>query len=461
MRISRIILLGLLVFAGCARIFAAGGDTKDLRAQLAAADDKHDTPAVAEISRRILKIEPQDQAVWETRVRALLKLGDLEHVKQALDEWEQQAKPSDAAATDLRGDLAWEEKKYDDALRCWSAYLDAKPDAVDTLKKIAWLHESRNEWSDAAAALTKWISSGDAADKRVWRARCYLQMRKWDDAFADIKKANELDASDEAVKQWLPKFETLEKSLPQIKALDAKIAADTTKWPLLLDRALLFYDAERYDLALEDMEDADVFSVYDTNGHLLFNCSVQLFTGYTLLAMGRNDDAAKLHMITAHKEFSEVALGKIRKLDAQILDKGPAAAPLTDRARLCNDLEQYALALEDAQFAMERDPHFANAFVEAGFALMKLERTKEAREKFTHATELDPKNFVAWRSLGEIEMERANYADAIGFFTSSLKLHESPKVLEKRATCYRNSGQSKEADADFQRFQKLSGTKKK
>jgi tetratricopeptide (TPR) repeat protein len=453
MRISRVILLGLLVFAGGARIFAAGGDAKDLRAQLTAADDKHDTPAVAEISRRILQIEPQDQAVRETRVRALLKIGDLEHVKQALDEWEQQAKPPDAATIDLRGDLAFEEKKYDDALRCWSSYLDAKPDAVDTFKKIAWLHESRNEWSDAAAALTKWISSGDAADKRVWRARCNLQMRKWDEAFADIKKANAVDSSDADVKQWLPQFETLEKSLPQIKALDAKISAGP-KWPLLLDRALLFYDAERYDLALQDAEQAGRFGDEQSR-------SILLIRGGALIALGRSDEAAKLKIVVKKNDLPDDTLQKIRKLDAQILDKGPAAAPLTDRARLCNDLEQYALALEDAQSAAQRDPHFANAFVEAGFALMKLERRKEAREKFTLATELDPKNFVAWRSLGEIEMDRANYADAIAFFTRSLKLHESPKVLEKRATCYRNSGHNKEADADFLRFQKLSGTKKK
>jgi tetratricopeptide (TPR) repeat protein len=454
MRISRVILLGLLVFAGCARIFAAGGDAKDLRAQLAAADDKHDTPAVAEISRRILQIEPKDQAVWETRVRALLKLGDLDHCRQALDEWEQQAKPPDAAAIDLRGDLAWEEKKYDDALRCWSAYMRAKPDhAVDTLKKIVWLHEVRNEWSDAANMLTFWILSGDTAGKRVWRARCNLQMRKWDEAFADIKKANELDASDEAVKQWLPQFETLEKSLPQIKILDAKISAGP-KWPLLLDRALLFYDAERYDLALQDVEQAGRFGDEQSR-------SILLIRGGALIALGRSDEAAKLKIVVKKNDLPDETLQKIRKLDAQILDKGPAAAPLTDRARLCNDLEQYPLALEDAQFAMERDPHFANAFVEAGFALMKLERTMEAREKFTHATELDPKNFVAWRSLGEIEMDRVNYADAIAFFTRSLKLHESPKVLEKRATCYRNSGHNKEADADYLRFQKLSGTKKK
>jgi len=93
--------------------------------------------------------------------------------------------------------------------------------------------------------------------------------------------------------------------------------------------------------------------------------------------------------------------------------------------------------------------------VELGFARMKLDDIKLARNDFAFATELDPKNAIAWRSLGEIAMDQADYPVAIDNFSRSLKLRESPLVLQKREQCYRNSGHNQEADQDLQRWQKL------
>lgn len=452
MRALRIIASWLLMLGTGSLLFAAGDDLKDLRAQLAAAEEKTDKPAVAEISRRILEGDPRDQAVWEKRVRALLELGDLERCKQALDQWEQPGSEVSIIATELSGDLAFEQKNYDEALRRWSAYLALKPDADGTLKKIAWVYELQTQWDKAADALTKLIALEDSAGARVWRARCDLELRKWDAALADMAKANEIDASDEAVKQWLPQFETLQKSLPEIRVLDKKIAANSRQPALLLDRGLLCDDAQRYDLALEDAEAA--LKIAPESRRAL------LQKGYALLSLHRAGEAAKLHMVVKETEVTDETLHKIDGLDAKISAK-PDAASLTERARLCSDLEQYALAWEDADAAVTLDPRSADALVERGFASMKLGHPNDARPDFVRATELNPKNFVAWRSLGELEMERADYPAAIDFFTRSLKLHESPLVLQKREKCYRNSGHDREADQDLQRFQKLTAQKKK
>ena len=434
----------LCVFLVLATALAAnaGDARKDLQEQLAVAErrDPPDNAAAAEITRRILEIDPHDQSIREKRVRALYNLGDLKRCGEELDAWNHEDKQISIAATDLEGDLADAEGKYDQALQSWNAYVLLQPRATKTCEKIAWLYERENHWDKADGTLTKLIAVKDSAATRVWRARCRMEMRHWDDAVADINKANQLDAGDPDVKQWLPQFETLEASLSKIKAFDGRIARHPEAVPLL-DRGLLFHDAGRDDLALQDA-DAAVAIAPGSRRAILQKAQA-------LIALGRGDDAAKLRVIVAN-DFDEKPLQAIGVLDAKIAAKPRDAGLLTLRARACSDIDQYGLALEDARQAAQLDPKSADALVEVGFAEMKLDDLHKAAKDFTHATELDPKNAVAWRSLGEMAMDRADYPAAIDNFTRSLKLHPSPLVFQKRGECYRNSGHKKEADEDLQ-----------
>jgi len=448
MRALRSIVCSLLVLATGLRLHAAGDDLKDLRAQLAEAEkgETPDNPAIVELSRRILQVDPHDQELWEKLAHAWLDIGDLKQCEQALDQWEKQ-KPGAPEAVQLRGQVDFARQNYNNALRHWSAYLALKPDETETYELIAWVYELRKQWDKADDILTKLIAVEDSAGSRVWRARCRLQMRKWDAAIADIQKANSLAANDETVKEWLPQFELLQKSLPKIRALDRKLADGKPQPAILLDRALLLRDAERYDLALQDSSAAlDLAPQWRR---------AILQTGRDLNQVKRDEEAAKLRVIVKHLDFSDDALLKIGALDAKIDAKPKDAGLLTDRARECSDIEQYALALQDADAAFALDPRSAAALVESGYATMELDRPHEARKKFIHATELDAKNAIAWRSLGELDMDLADYPAAIENFSRSLKLHESPLVLQKREKCYRYSSHDKEADQDLQRWQKL------
>ena len=430
----------------------AGDDRKDLERQLSAAEqsDPPDHAAIAEISRRILLIDPHDQAMWEKRVRALFNLWELKECGEALDAWNREDKPIQPAATDLAGDLADAEEKYDHALQFWNSYVSLQPRATKAYEKIAWLYEREKRWDKADETLAKLIAVEDSAARRVWRARCRMELRRWDDAVADINKSNQFDAKDGTVKKWLPEFETLEKSLSKIKALDRKIAsAKRPDAALLLDRGQLLSDVERYDLALQDA-DAALAAMPGSRRAILQK-------GRSLVSLASGDDAAKLRFIAANDNFTEKALQTIGALDAKIEAKPGNAALLTARARACSDIEQYGLALEDAREAVKLDPKSADALVELGFAEMKLDDPRKASKDFTRATELDPRNTVAWRSLGELAMDRADYPVAIDNFTRSLKLHESPAVLQKRELCYRYSGHKKEADDDLRLRQKLTG----
>ena len=83
----------------------------------------------------------------------------------------------------------------------------------------------------------------------------FLRLNNWDAAFADMAKANKMDATNPQVKEWLPEFERLQKFLPQIKALDAQIAKspnDPGVAGLFLDRAHVLILAGRPLLAVDE-----------------------------------------------------------------------------------------------------------------------------------------------------------------------------------------------------------------
>jgi tetratricopeptide (TPR) repeat protein len=443
----------ILALTTGAMAFAAGDDLKDLQKQLAAVDriENHDDAAIAEICRRIVEIDPHNNTAWEKRVRALLELGDYKQAQVALDGWDQPEQGVPVVYSDLMGDLANAQENYDKALRYWLGYLNSQPRATATWEKVEQLYETQKHWDKAADALTKMIAIEDSADTRVDRARCYIAMRRWDDARADLKKANSMDATDETLKALLPQFERLDKVLPKIKGIDKKVAAKPDA-NLILDRGLIFNSLQFYDLALEDADAALAVTPKSRRAVLQ--------KAQALIALTKTDDAVKLRVIIKNNNFPDASLQTIGALDAQIDAKPGDAGPLAKRAFQCNDLSQYMLAQEDAEAASKIDPQSADALVERGYAAMKLGNNTPAMKYVARAAELNPKDIAAWNYLGDLEMARANYPAAIDDYSRSLKLRESPPVLQKREQCYRYSGHTKEADADLQRWQKLTPAKK-
>src|SRR4030095_7172874 len=105
---------------------------------------------------------------------------------------------------------------------------------------LAELCAAQERWVDHTAYRTKAIATQDTAARRVLRAVAFLRLHKWDAAYADMAKANKMDATNPQVKEWLPEFERLQQFLPRIKALDAQIAKspnDPAVAGLLLERA--------------------------------------------------------------------------------------------------------------------------------------------------------------------------------------------------------------------------------
>ena len=426
-----------------------------MRTQLQAAEDAADKPAIIELSRRILAITPNDSNVWDTLAQTELETEDLDRLEQTLDAWQKAVRHPPAAIEDFRGDLSSRRKDYQNAERHWLAFLASKPlpaGAATVCDNLANLCAAQERWEDHAGYRTKAIAAQDSATRRVARAIAFLRLHKWDAAYADMAKANKMDATDPEVKEWLPQFERLRGFLPQIKALDAQIAKSPKDAGLLLERARIFTLAGRPLLALDDAQRALKLQPASMRARVQ--------TAEALLDTGRPEDAAKLQVNdkltrAEDKHVSEEILRRLGAIDALLVRDPHDVRALTARADNLALLKQFTLALTNAQAAVAIDDKSAAAHFAAATTFYNLGNLKEALAEIRTATELDPNDPIKWFCRGITEAGRADFPAAIQSQTRSLNIHETAIALREREKCERRIGKTSEADADLRRINEL------
>lgn len=467
LRTFAIAVLALLAGAGFA-LAKDAPDVRQLRDQLKKAQDAQDKPAIIELSRRIVAIAPNDSETWDTLAQTQLESEELDDLERTLDAWQKAFKRPTAAIEDFRAGLCLKRKDYQCAEQHWLAFLAAKPpraDAATVYDNLAEVCAEQARWADHAAYRTKAIAAQDSAARRVLRAVAFLRLHNWDAAYADMAKANKMDATDPQVKEWLPQFERLQKFMPQIKALDAQIAKSTNNPALaerLLERARALILAGRPLLAIDDGEHA--FKLQPAS----MRARIQLAEAF--LDAGQPDDAAKLDvdkylrrgedkLATASPSgggvVNEEALQELGKLDARLAANPKDADALVARARVLRDLRQFTLALADAKAALAIDDKSAAAHFEAAQDLEGLDQRKDALLHARIATELSPGDSKMWFFRGVLERQRADFTAAVASQTRSIEISESLVALNEREQCERRIGKAAEADADLRRIQEL------
>lgn len=433
---------------------AASSDVSPLHTQLSKAEEAGDKAAIIELSRRIVAIAPNDSDAWKTLTRTQLDIEDLDRLAQTLDAWQKVRRPP-AVIEDFRGDLCVKRKDYQNAERHWLAFLATKPsapDAATAYDNLADLCVAQARWADNAAYRTKAITAEDSAARRVFRACAFMRLHKWDVAYADMAKANKIDASDSQVKEWLPQFERLQKFLPRIKALDAQIAKLSDDVALLLDQARAFTLADRPLLAQENGEKALKIQPGSMRARIQ--------TAEALLDSNQAEAAAKLQVSSsltrgADHHVAEQALADLAANDALLLQNPKNADALAARAKVLYELKQPTLALPDARAALAINDKSAAAQFDAAHICDELGQKKDALAYARTATELDPNDWIKWAYRGTLEKERADFPAAIESQTRSLKIYESVFALSEREQCERRIGKAKEADADARRIHEL------
>ncbi|MBV9104600.1 MAG: hypothetical protein JO313_01115 [Verrucomicrobia bacterium] len=442
----------VLLWAATAFLQAAGPDLPLLRQQLQSAEEASDNPAIVELSRRIVDADPNDSKTWQTLATKELESGDQDRCAATLEAWQARVHPRPKVIDDIRGDLALARKDDRSAEHYWSLYVAANPKASGTFEKLAKVSETVEHWQEAVDWLTRALALDKTPAGLIARANDYLELRDWDKAYADINQANAIDPSDGAVKEALPRFELLRKFIAQIQVLDAQVAKSPATPLLWLDRARLFTLGNRPSLALRDSEHAMNLAP------LMMRARIQ--AGEALLDLGRGDEAANLGVSYDLKRDKNghvpgEALRALGTADSRILKNPGQPEPFIMRAKALREINQYTLALADAQVAMKLDPRSAAAHFQAAHAEECLGRTREAIDHVESATLLNPGDPVSWYYRGLLEAQRANFEAAIQCQTRSLAIRESSLALLERAKCERRIGRIADAELDTERSQQL------
>jgi tetratricopeptide (TPR) repeat protein len=453
-RQARRLAAGLIILALPACHRAGSKQEKALRADLQKAIDEQAYGRAVELARSYLKIKPQDNGTWDRLVRAELGLHDLSAVSQTLDDWRNTVPEPSLNLDEYAGDYA--AAKNDDAwaLAAWKRVADADPKNVRVWEKIARLEKRNHFWTKEETAWTAIIALQDNAVARINRALCRRRLHRWRDAFEDLDKARALAPEDPEVQRGAKLLERIGKSLNEIRELDSALAVSPTDVGLLTDRALLFLRAEDPELALEDAEAAGKIGTWAVRP--------KLFQALALIALGRPDECDKLgvnktiRLETLTSEFLET----VGRLDSEISAERNNAELYASRAWQLNEIGQPALALQDAQTAMQFDAKSAGACAEASYALTKLGRAEEALQQIEHATQLDPNFATAWQYRGELEMARGEILSAIDSFTHSLEATPTAIALQKREQCYRRLGLLVNAEQDRKAREELARASK-
>jgi tetratricopeptide (TPR) repeat protein len=445
----------LVVLAGSAFAAREAPELQQLRDQLKKAQDAQDKPAIIELSRRIVAVAPNDSNTWDTLAQMQLESEELDGLERTLNEWQKAFKKPPAGIEDFRGGLCFKRKDYQCAEQHWLAFIATKPPRADVATdydNLAEVCAAQSRWADHAAYRAKAIAAQDTVARRVLRAVAFLRLRHWDAAYADMAKANKMDATDTQVKQWLPEFERLQKFLPQIKALDAQIAKsqnDPSAAGLLLERARVLILAGRPLLAIEDAERA--FKLQPASMRARIQLAEALLDAKLEVDryLRRGED----------KHVSDEALRELGRLDDRLSANPKDADALVARAKILRDLRQFTLALADANAALAINNKSAAAHFEAAQDLDGLDRQKEALLHACIATELDPHNSNVWFLRGVLERQRADFMGAVASQTRSIEINESLIALTEREQCQRRIGKTAEADADLRRIQQLAPQK--
>jgi tetratricopeptide (TPR) repeat protein len=454
-RLIFVVLCAATMLAGSACDRAASREEKALRTQLREALHEKSYDKAAELARRLLKLKPEDEGNWDRLVQAQFGLRDLAGVKQSLEDWRRKVKNPSPKLDEYTGDHAVEAQETAIAVEAWTKVLGAEPKNIRVLEKVARLHKKQQHWTEENSAWTARIEVEDNAIARINRALCRRRLHRWQDAFDDLEQAQKLAPNDPEVLRGANLLEQMGKFLAEIRELNAGLAVSPNDPGLLADRALRFLRSEDYELALVDSTEAASFGPWAVRP--------KLFQAIALIALGRADecDGLAVQKSIRLEALTPEFLETIGRIDSEISVERSNAELYVTRAWQLNEIEQPALALQDAEKAARLDPKSASASTEWSYALMKLGRPAEALEQIKQATALDPTLATAWQYRGELEMARGETLSAIESFSHAIERTQTVAALQKREQCYRRLGLLVKADQDRQTLEEINkGTAK-
>jgi tetratricopeptide (TPR) repeat protein len=448
-------LAGLAVFAiglGYAFLLYQGAQLADLRRQHQVLLEKGDGSSLAEreILQRLVFLDARDSEAWNRLIQVHLLLNEPDLIPVAFARWEEAFETPPPLFYLSRANVAAQQNRLEEALADWQRYAQISPGAEPVLWQQAEGYARLGRWKEARDCYEAWGMSHSKLETALALANCDLHLRRWQEAIALIRPLAEQYADHSAIKAQWPRYERLERLLPEIQQQEELLRQTPTDWVAHSRLAILFWDHNLPDLVVFEAQQAgDVQPLAQTP---------RLLHGAALLQLGRPKEAATLQVFSS--TLSSASLRFLLEADAGLLRplveaKPDRAALLTQRAALLEEADQFEAALHDAQSALNLDPGIVRANL---IAARSFYRENQLTDALLHASAIvgtAPNDPAAWLLLGQIQQARADLDNALVSFSRALTLKTSPEALRARAQCLRQLGDPLRAAVDEKRLKDL------
>lgn len=438
-----VIALGL---SGCRR---HASETRPLRRELKQALVQQDYSKTLELARHLVDVAPHENESWDRLVWAYLGLGDFVSAKRAIASWRVAVEKPGPRVDEYAGDIALLEGDPATAVQFWAKALSVAPKDLRVLEKTARAEAQQQHWGDAEKTWRNIIAVKESAVARANHALALRHLRKWDEAIAELHRAQQLAPDDPEVMRAAKLFERLGKILDEIRELDARLLLTPQDFSLLADRALLLLRADDPELALDDATSAATLGAWAVRPKLL--------QAIAFIRLGHPEQCEKLLVepFIRLDALKPEVLETLSRLDSEIAAETSNPELYAARAWQLNDIAQPRLALRNAETALQYDAKSAGALAEAAYALAKLNRGDEAFDTAKRATDADPSFSTAWQYRGELEMQRGLYVEAVESLSHALAINQNAAALQKREECYRRLGLLVKAEEDHRAVESL------
>jgi hypothetical protein len=469
-------LLALLL-GGAAALLAWRAQVRtqlaDLDRQLVLARDAGNSAAVGEIARRIVRLDSAPDrllAVSESLLQARL-FGDLE---AALATAQRRAPQRSAAILRLRARAEAARPDFAASLALWDEYLAtpalAAADRATALDAVAALLATQGRWADALARLDTRLALADAAPARLLRAQAAVRLHRWTAAQQDFKHLRTHAAAEPSVRDRLPAWERIERSLAAVQAADTAVDSATPQdIQELLRRALLCTRLGLWQNAAADLRTVGAIAPAALSPRLLGNALglpapfPKPQPGAAVDPLGQVDwlaGSTQLAALLDRLDASWMLWHKLAGLDARIAASADVPAELrAERAGIVCTLGFPEPALAEAQALRSGAPAFLPARRILVQALLASGEIAQAANETAEALALPgATEDTALRLLaGLVWQAQGNHAAAVDALTLCIDAAQpaDPALLHARARSLRQLQRFSEAAADTTEAERL------
>ncbi|MEO6845702.1 MAG: hypothetical protein ABI443_00420 [Chthoniobacterales bacterium] len=442
--------LRLLLIAGGIIAFHATsyGNVEKITAQLNAATTEKDLYSQIELLRRLLDEKPGNGEAHQRLVHLWVKVSDYTMAEDALAHWPNA--PKDLTARVHAMTLYYRDDNLEGAIQTLNDYLKTSPKDELTLKDLVKYLASAKQWQAQIKALDTLIVMQPTAERLLTRANAKRALQDYTGALSDAFAAQYLDPESSPVKSAMPAYERLNTALKAIQSLTANLQANPNDLKSLLIRAGYYQYGGMPELALQD---ADAALKIAPNSDY-----AKIIKARSLYAIGKIDYSGAMHdyKVDINKSDEKNAVSTaIIECDIALAKDPKNTGKLQMRAFLLNDdIGQYAMALESAKMALQIDPHFSPAMLEALYATTMLRNFEGAKTWLRELQDQKASPKILARALSimaNMYFKNTNYALALEFADQSLKREELRETLLLKASCLQRLGRQKDAEAILKR----------